>query len=120
MGRPRSKYICPKCGKQGYLENNSTRNGDYPNAKTRKYKRVVHYNHATKKRNLCYVNYILWEMEHKKEILALKKKLEEMSPTELQEWFLQEEQRNKILRANMRAEQQVFEEVARKHKIKLS
>lgn len=55
MGRPRSNYICPKCGKQGYLERNASRNGKYPNSEYKKYWTVVHYDSLTKKRHRHYL-----------------------------------------------------------------
>lgn len=47
MGRPRSNYACPKCGKQGYKEKNPTKTG--------KYWRVVHYDYSTKTRHRHYL-----------------------------------------------------------------
>ena len=58
MGRKRSEFVCPKCNKFGYLVESPTRNGDYLNARTRRYKYVVHYDSVTKKRMKCYVNNI--------------------------------------------------------------
>lgn len=60
LGRPRSDYICPKCGKQGSLGRNSTRNGDYRNSRMHKYLRVTHFDPITRKRTpSCYVNDII-------------------------------------------------------------
>ena len=67
MGRPRSNFICPKCGKLGYIEKNPTRNppikGRYRTSEYRKYWRVVHYDSFTHKRHRCYVNNKMAQVE---------------------------------------------------------
>ena len=61
MGRPRSNYICPVCGKQGYLEKKPIKNKNYPNANTtRLYLYAVHYNSFTKKKERHYIDRKLW------------------------------------------------------------
>ena len=116
MGRPRSNYICPKCGKQGYLEKNPTRNGDYPNAKTRRYSRVVHYDSITQKKKRCYVENIIWNLENKELLLERKKEIEQysrlihnMSITEIQEEYLRIQREDKERRIRHKAKKEALE-----------
>lgn len=120
MGRPRSNYICPKCGKQGYKEKNATRNGNYPNSKYRKYWRVVHYDSFTKKKSFCHVNHIILKNEER--IHEYKKKLEQLaitSPTEFQEHILKKEQNNKLIRNNMKEEKIIEKLIVKEYNIDL-
>jgi hypothetical protein len=119
MGRPRSDYICPKCGKQGYKELNASRNGNYPNMKYRKYWRVVHYDSFTKKKKFCYIDYILYVIENKEQILDYVKRLEQMSPTEFQNSALELDRKHKLIRNNIKAIKDVYEHVASKYGIPL-
>ena len=114
MGRPRSNYICPKCGKQGYKEKNATRNGSCKNAKYRKYWRVVHYDSFIKKKIFCHVDYIIWEMENKERILEYKKKVEQMSSTEIQEEYLRIQKERQEMNNRIRLVKQIFKEVESK------
>ena len=72
MGRRRSDYICPKCGEQGSLEKNP-------------YRRVIHYNSVTGKRERHYVEKILNDRQIKVNKLKFKKTFFKMSPIELQQ-----------------------------------
>lgn len=118
MGRPRSNYICPKCENPGYLEKNASRNGNYPNAKYKKYWRVVHYNSITKKKSFCHVDYIIWELKNRERLLEYKKRIEQMSPTELQEEYLRIQKEHQEMKTRIRLENHVFKEVELNHKIK--
>ncbi len=121
VGRPRSKYNCPKCDKQGYLEKSASRNGNYPNAKYRKYWRVVHYDSITKKKSFCHVDYIIWEMEKenwKRWWVDYKNKLEAMSPTEFQEEYIRMQKEHQEMRTRIRLEKQAFKELELNYEIK--
>ena len=122
MGRPRSKYTCPKCKQPGYKEHNASRNGNYKNSKYRRYWRVVHYDSLTKTKKFCYVDCIILEMENKELILAYKRKLEKIattSPTEFQNFGIELDQQQKHLRNNMKNHKELYEYVARKYNIPL-
>ena len=120
MGRPRSNYICPKCGNQGYKEKSASRNGNYPNSKYRKYWRVVHYDSFTKKKSFCYVDHIIWGLENKEQgeikpvnIYDLIRRLEQLSETELQNYALEIEQKHKHMRNNMKAEKRIMNKISK-------
>lgn len=73
MGRPRSKYSCPKCKQPGYKEHNASRNGNYPNLKYRKYWRVVHYDSLTKKKIFVMLTIYFGHWRMKNEYLNMKR-----------------------------------------------
>ena len=70
MGRPRSKYICPKCGQQGYLEH-------YQTGRHEKYWRVVHYDSVKRKRHRHYVG-IITDLKEIRNIAYLKQQIKEL------------------------------------------
>jgi hypothetical protein len=67
MGRRRSSYVCPKCGKQGSLRTKDNRNSHYPGTLTKEHLYCEHYDHMTGKTTTCYVDK-LEEQRRKEEI----------------------------------------------------
>lgn len=51
MGRKKSNYICPKCGKPGYLSDTPSKYGIH--------RRVIHYDHKTGNQPSCYIDKVL-------------------------------------------------------------
>ena len=70
MGRPRSKYICPKCGQQGYLEH-------YQTGRHENYWRVVHYDSVKRERHRHYVG-IITDLKEIRNIVDLKQRIKEL------------------------------------------
>ena len=109
MGRRRSNYICPKCGKQGYLEKNP-------------YRRVIHYNSVTGERDRHYVEKILNNRQKEQLFNEYKIKFSKMSPTELQYHSLELDKKhphNPNERIEIKAEGEALEFTAIKRKISL-
>lgn len=74
MGRPRSKDICPKCKKQGYLEYYNTSRNFYRN---HKYWRYVHYDSVKRKRIRHYVG-IITDLKKIRSVAYLKQQIKEL------------------------------------------
>ena len=73
MGRPRSKYICPKCGQLGYLEH-------YQTGRQEKYWRVVHYDSIKRERHRHYVG-IITDLKEITNTAFLKQRIKELEIT---------------------------------------
>lgn len=112
MGRPRSNFECPKCHKQGYIEHNASRNGNYKNSRYRKYWRTVHYDSITKKKNFCYIDDILQNLETRELMFKVHRKLNTLSPTELQNYYADLEPRYRLLLNNLKREKETAECIA--------
>jgi hypothetical protein len=68
LGRKRSSYVCPKCGKQGSLRTKDNRNSHYPATLTKEHLYCEHYDHVTGKTTTCYVDNL--EKQRRKEEIS--------------------------------------------------
>lgn len=72
---------------------------------------------------MCHVDRIIFEREHKEEVLEERRKLferlEKLSRTEFQNYGFEMEQKQKHIRNNMKTEKEVYEYLAIKYGIPL-